>query len=70
MRSPNRTHDRQKFYKYVSAATAKEVLATRTLRWSSPMLFNDAFDVPRELSFGVTPDQIVAALAQRMADLI
>lgn len=70
MRSPNRKHDRQSFFKYMSAATARAVLTSRTLRWSSPVLFNDPFDVPRELSFGLTPSDIVEALSARMADLI
>ena len=34
------------------------------------MLFNDPFDIPRELSFGVTPDEIVQALSKRMIWLI
>ena len=33
-------------------------------------MFNDPFDVPRELSFGVTPEEIVQALARRVACLI
>jgi hypothetical protein len=33
----------------MSAATARIVLADRKLRWSSPILFNDPFDVPREM---------------------
>jgi hypothetical protein len=70
MRSKNRTHDRQSFFKYMSASTAKIVLANRTLRWSSPVLFKDPFDVPREMSFGLTPVDIVQALSRRMADLI
>lgn len=70
MRSPNRTHDRQSFFKYVSATTAGKVLSNRALRWSSPTLFNDPFDVPRELSFGVTPEQILEAIVQRLTDCI
>jgi hypothetical protein len=70
MRSPNRTHERHSFFKYMSAATAHRVLTNRSLRWSSPILFNDPFDVPREISFGLTPDDIVDALALRMSDLI
>jgi len=46
------------------------VLTNRTLRWSSPILFNDPFDVPREMSFGLTPGDIVDALGRRMSDLI
>lgn len=70
MRSPNRLHDRQSFFKYMSADVARLVLANRTLRWSSPILFNDPFDVPRELSFGITPDALVQALARKLAELI
>lgn len=70
MRSPNRTHNRESFFKYMSVATAAAVLERRTLRWSSPVLFNDPFDVPRELSFGITPEDIVRALARRMTNLI
>jgi len=70
MSSSNRLHDRQCFFKYMSAETARIVLTTRSLRWSSPVLFNDPFDVPRELSFGITPDELVQASARRMAHLI
>jgi hypothetical protein len=54
----------------MTAATARAVLTNRTLRWSSPVLFNDPFDVPRELSFGLTPADIVEALGRRIATLI
>ena len=54
----------------MSAATAGLVLAHRTLRWSSPILFNDPFDVPRELSFGITPEDLVHALVRRVTLLI
>ncbi|WP_296752513.1 DUF2971 domain-containing protein [Thiobacillus sp.] len=70
MQSPNRKHDRESFFKYMSAATAAIVLQNRSLRWSSPLLFNDPFDVPRELSFGIVPEDIVQALTRRMANLI
>lgn len=44
----------ERFYKYVSTATAKLVLTGCKLRWSSPLAFNDVFDVPPELeSFSV-----------------
>jgi len=67
---PLRTHDRSSFFKYMTADTARLVLANRTLRWSSPLLFNDPFDVPRELYFDITPVEIANALTQRLADLI
>jgi hypothetical protein len=70
MASPNRIHDRRFFYKYVTAETAKAVLRSRTLRWSSPSLFNDPFDTPRQLTFGCTTRQIQEALAEEIARLI
>jgi len=54
----------------MSASTARVVLTGRTLRWSSPCLFNDPFDVPRELSFGITIEQITEALTRRVVSLI
>ncbi len=52
MQNPNRQNDRKSFFKYMSPGTAKTVLENSTLRWSSPILFNDPFDVPREMSSG------------------
>lgn len=58
MRSPIRRHERSQFYKYVTAETAALIVRNRRLRWSSPILFNDPFDVPRELEHGFTPSQL------------
>lgn len=44
-------HDRTHFYKYTSARTAKTILQKKTFRYSSPILFNDPFDVQTELLF-------------------
>ena len=54
----------------MTAATANLVLENGTLRWSSPCLFNDPFDVPRELSFGITVAEIVEAITRRFTSLI
>jgi hypothetical protein len=69
-RSPNRRHDRQHFYKYVSAKAAQAILTARTLRWSSPILFNDPFDVTQELRLDFTAAELGAALTEELADLI
>jgi len=69
-RSRNRRHDRRFFYKYVSAQVAKIVLATRTLRWSSPLLFNDPFDVTQELRLNFDEAELNAAIAMELAALI
>lgn len=68
--SRNRKHNRSSFFKYMTASTAEIVLSSRSLRWSSPLLFNDPFDVPRELTPGVSPQDLVAAVARRFAALI
>lgn len=52
------------------ASTAKAVLASETLRWSSPLIFNDPFDVPRELSLGISPQQMAEAYARYIASII
>jgi len=68
--NPNRRHDRQLFYKYATAGTAKAVLSTRKLRWSSPLIFNDPFDVPRKLIFECGARELQEALAEELARLI
>jgi hypothetical protein len=70
MRSPNRRHDVPFFYKYATAATALRIVINRTLRWSSPSLFNDPFDVPQEADLGFTPDQLQDAIVQRFRDYL
>lgn len=60
--SPNRRHDRFCFYKYMTAQTANVVIASRRLRWSSPLLFNDPFDVPRRAELPFTVDELQAAM--------
>lgn len=65
-----RIHDQDRFFKYTGVEGAICALTMGTLRWSSPLLFNDPFDVPRELSFGVTPHEIGAATRQRMIGMM
>jgi hypothetical protein len=59
-RSPLRRHKRTHFYKYASATTALAIVKNRTLRWSSPLAFNDPFDVPKKLDLGFSPEQLVS----------
>lgn len=69
MRSPNRRHDVQFLYKYATAATGIAVLTTQTLRWSSPLIFNDPFDVPREWE-GFTFAELEEAMIHRFASYL
>ena len=57
-----RRHDRFCFYKHVTAETAKVTISSRTLQWSSPLLFNDPFDVPRRAVLPFTVDELHAAM--------
>lgn len=61
MISPNRRHDRSSFYKYTTAEAAKAILGGQVLRWSSPILFNDPFDIPREADLGFSAEKLVEA---------
>jgi hypothetical protein len=51
-------NDRKPFYKYVPAEVAKIILINKTLRWSSPLLFDDRYDVARELASGIEPSKM------------
>lgn len=64
--SPHRAHERERFYKYVTADVVKIILVNHTLRWSSPLLFNDPFDVPRELDLGFSGKELQAAVADEL----
>lgn len=54
----------------MTANVASLVISNLSLRWSSPLIFNDPFDVPRELIPGVSAQELVAAVARRHAALI
>jgi hypothetical protein len=69
-RSRNRKHDRQFFYKYTTAAIAKTMLVNRTLRLSSPLLFNDPFDVSRVLRLPFNANEMSIRLSAELASLI
>jgi DUF2971 family protein len=58
------------FYKYMTAKVATIVLATRRLRWSSPLLFNDPFDITQELRLNFDEHELGAALTDRVAWLV
>ena len=64
-RSPNRMHDRRFFYKYVTTNTAKIILATEKLRWSSPIIFDDFYDVPEELPLIFSAEECMALYAEK-----
>ena len=66
-RSPNRKHDQRFFYKYTTAKTTETILATRKLRWSSPLQFNDPFDVTQELRLNFEEAKLAKVLGEELA---
>jgi len=52
-----RTHDREHFFKYVSASTAEKILSSGDLQWSAPSLFNDPFDYQSKYRFPFTEEE-------------
>jgi len=64
---PNRPNT---FFKYMTAKVAKIVLVNHTLRWSSPILFNDPFDVQRNFSWGFDIEELEEPLLSEVVNLI
>jgi hypothetical protein len=62
------SHNRKCFYKYTTADTAKELLKGRTLRWSSPILFNDPFDVQFDLHIEYDRDKVAERVMRKILD--
>ncbi|HEY3778269.1 MAG TPA: DUF2971 domain-containing protein [Rhizomicrobium sp.] len=60
------SHDRDHFYKYVTASTAKETLRSARLRWSSVGLFNDPFDLGFDLHVEYDRDRVIQAVNENM----
>ncbi len=54
---PEKTHDRDFFYKYRSAKSAIDIISKLQICCSSPLLFNDPFDTLIELRPGFDPAQ-------------
>jgi hypothetical protein len=62
------SHNRKHFYKYMTADTAKTVLQNGTLRWSSPCLFNDPFDVQFDLHIEYDRDKVAEKVMRIILD--
>lgn len=58
------------FYKYTSAETAVKILESSTFRYSSPLLFNDPFDVQIGLHFDFDVTQLPEKVWGRIERLV
>lgn len=63
-------HDRRYFYKYVTAETALLILQNRTVRYSSPTLFNDPFDTQTRLRCEFEESEFLRAYRDEMFRLL
>src|SRR3546814_14189522 len=64
-----RTHVRSHFYKLSTRAVAKIIIEHRTIRWRTPLQFNDPFDTQTRLTANVDPDKYVDRFMQRLDEL-
>jgi len=63
-------HDRDAFFKYATAETAKLIIGSRKLRWSSPLLFNDPFDHQAGFAFPFTGEELSQAFVKASVQAI
>src|SRR6516162_10368005 len=63
-------HGKDAFFKYYTPQSAKLTLQNTSLKWSSPLLFNDPFDNQFELYFEDSSDLLVDRQLQRFLDAI
>jgi Protein of unknown function (DUF2971) len=59
----------RKLYKYMAAETAKKILEKSSLRWASPTLFNDPFDVQFDLRVEYDRERVIDQALQNIVDL-
>ena len=65
-----REHDRECFFKYVTIDTARLIFENETLRWSSPLLFNDPFDIQAGFHWDFDINDLPEMMLARIENLI
>jgi hypothetical protein len=63
-------HNKDGFFKYYTAASAKLTLQHTSRKWSTPLLFNDPFDNQFELHLQDISDELVDQNLQQWHALI
>ncbi|MDP1771866.1 MAG: DUF2971 domain-containing protein [Methylobacter sp.] len=66
----SRTHDRSHFFKYASFQTAKQVIESKSFRWSSPTKFNDPFDHQAGFVLDFNPDEFAKLLTASIERIV
>jgi hypothetical protein len=65
-----KSHEREFFFKYATAETARLVLTHLSVRWSSPLLFNDPFDTQLDFDPGLDASVLPDLLFPRIEAMI
>jgi hypothetical protein len=63
-------NDKKFFYKYVSLSSTLAILSTKKVRWSSPVLFNDPFDMPTKIDFQFSGNALADALLDEIVHMV
>lgn len=63
-------HDRPYFFKYMTESTARKVIASKSFRWSTPLLFNDPFDHQTGLTFPFTGEDLAKGIKAVFEDVV
>jgi len=58
-----------RFYKYLSPEASKAALENRSLKWSTPKMFNDPFDFPIAMDFSFSGEDLAKALMDELVRL-
>ncbi len=62
--------DKRSFFKYSSPETALAILKSKSIRFSSPLLFNDPFDVQSGLHFDFDIETLSSKINDRLEKLV
>jgi hypothetical protein len=63
-------HDKPHFFKYCTADTLKKIIINRSVKWSSPIIFNDSFDLQTEFRFGFEVKEITQSLTDELVKMV
>ena len=63
-------HDKERFFKYVSPSTALKILERSAVRYSSPLIFNDPFDIQSGLHFPFDINTLPEKVSQRVKEIV
>ena len=64
------THTQEYFYKYLTTNAGIATLQNMTTKWSSPLLFNDPWDMQMKMQFSFSYDELKDAITKELEQLV